>query len=89
MSDDLRAKIDNLVPQWREKARYIDLYHATMSSGWKVCADELEAALSAASSQNEPRPISLVLRRFDAFLNAVGLTQEEFLTMLAAAKMNT
>ena len=41
MTEALRA----LIVKWRANGARIDGFHATMGIGWKVCADELAAAL--------------------------------------------
>jgi hypothetical protein len=38
--------LQDLAKSWREKAREVDGYHATMGTGWHVCADELDSALA-------------------------------------------
>ncbi len=43
-----------LPAKWRAEAARIDSFHATMSRGWKQCADELEAALLSARSPVSP-----------------------------------
>jgi hypothetical protein len=47
---DLRA----LSEKWRAKAAQIDTFHATMGTGYKACADELDAALAALPPNGEP-----------------------------------
>jgi len=38
-------QIKALVETWRAEGSRLDSAHATMGIGWRVCADELEAAL--------------------------------------------
>lgn len=45
----------DLIQQWREKGASCDTFHATMGVGWKTCADELEACLSAPAEAEYPR----------------------------------
>jgi hypothetical protein len=40
-----RPDLVKLVTRWREHGAYCDTFHATMGTGWKRCADELEAAI--------------------------------------------
>lgn len=43
-----------LVEQWRADSLRLNTVHATMGSGWRVCADELDAALrGSTASSNE------------------------------------
>jgi hypothetical protein len=35
----------SLVKQWRREAAQIDSFHATMGTGYKVCANQLEDVL--------------------------------------------
>lgn len=39
-------QLKELIATWRARGASIDTFHATMGSGYKVCADELEAALA-------------------------------------------
>ena len=44
--DECQAYVlHSLVERWRQKGAQIDSFHATMGIGYKVCANELEAAL--------------------------------------------
>ena len=43
--DALQARIAQLPEQWRGEGARIDTFHATMGTGYKVCADQLAAAL--------------------------------------------
>ena len=45
MSQPMTTEIEALIQRWREKAAATDAFHATMGTGWHVCADDLEAAL--------------------------------------------
>ncbi len=45
------AALKQLVETWRQEGARIDTFHATMGSGYKVCADELDAALAALPAQ--------------------------------------
>ncbi len=42
-----------LSAKWRGQAAIIDSFHATMGSGWKACADDLDAVLGDASLKND------------------------------------
>jgi len=43
---DRLDRLEPLIGKWRARAAATDQIHSTMGIGWKVCADELEAALS-------------------------------------------
>jgi hypothetical protein len=57
--DPLRA----LIARWRAQAALTATFHATMGTGWHVCADELEAALSVSPP---PTPPALDIRALTA-----------------------
>lgn len=41
----LREALEGLIAKWREEGARIDTFHATMGTGWKVCADNLRLTL--------------------------------------------
>lgn len=41
------------VTAWRMKAAQVDTFHATMATGWKVCADDLDQLLAPSSAPGE------------------------------------
>lgn len=47
-ADALRDGLARLLARWRETATVTDSFHATMGTGWHVCAEELENLLKAA-----------------------------------------
>jgi hypothetical protein len=51
-----RAALEALVAKWRNEGAVKDTFHATMGIGWKVCADDLEAALAAPAGASVGEP---------------------------------
>ncbi len=47
------SPLARLIAQWRAEARRYDSVHATLGSGWKACADDLEAALRDSDSATQ------------------------------------
>lgn len=52
----------DLIVKWRAKAAATRSWHATMGTGWEVCADELEAALSAVRPPQQTTDIRETIR---------------------------
>lgn len=58
VAEDALARLTPLVARWRYEKQGIDRFHATLGSGWGVCADELERALAPAPDRSLPDPKS-------------------------------
>ena len=50
------SPLETLIAKWRQKAASVDSFHATMGTGWHVCAEELEAILNSAATEHETAP---------------------------------
>lgn len=55
----LLEQLQWIIGQWRTKAALMDATHATMGIGWKSCADDLAALLSALPQTPEQRQASM------------------------------
>jgi hypothetical protein len=59
MTPATRARLQELVEEWRREAARLDSVHATMGIGYKVCAHALAACL-AAEGEAEPQGWQLI-----------------------------
>lgn len=50
----LTSRLTELVAQWRARAAVVDTFHATMGTGYKACAEELETLVAALGPLVEP-----------------------------------
>jgi hypothetical protein len=49
-----RERLSNLVAQWKARGASIDTFHATMGIGYKACAEDLSALLTALEGAEPP-----------------------------------
>lgn len=47
--------VAGLIAKWRAEHQCVSSFHATMGTGWAVCADELEAALRLSAGAEHER----------------------------------
>lgn len=82
----LREALEGLIAKWRAEGARIDTFHATMGTGWKVCADNLRLTLldSEVSPSLEGRwqaiataPKDQLILLFDDGAYILGLWDEE------------
>ena len=56
MEVELRVALIALRDKWRAEAALTDRFHATMGTGWKVCADDLDAFLACVTDGETINP---------------------------------
>lgn len=49
----LGHRLRKLIAKWRQKAAVVDSFHATMGTGWTICANELETLLADPDCRKE------------------------------------
>lgn len=56
--------LSRLIEQWRAEHKRINSFHATMGTGWAVCADELESALRLSTAEQDRLSEASELKRW-------------------------